>query len=77
MVLSSIACLAGGIVVSGVLSRRQSRHARRVVTPRRIFASAAENYSTRPQIPARQLRRLSPLLSIRSFCRLPKLAFCI
>lgn len=74
MVLSSIACLAGGIVVSGVLSRRQSRHARRVVTPRRIFASAAENYSTRPQIPARQL---SPLLSIRSFCRLPKLAFCI
>ena len=67
VVLSSLACLAGRIVVPGELSWRQSRHAKRVATPRGIFASAAKTTALARK--SRQLRGLSPLLSIRSFCR--------
>ena len=61
-----LACVAGGILVSGALSWRRSRHAKRVATPRGNFkliciptllaAPPSKQYSTPPK--CRQLRRL-------------------
>ena len=56
-----LACVAGGILVSGALSWRRSRHAKRVATPRGNFkltciptllaAPPSKQYSTPTQVP--------------------------